>query len=107
MPEKEERKKDAEAAPQDDLLGERDADKMIESEEARNRQDGGDTIIDIDRPDEVPLLAFKREITGEAVGVHREGTPEQGRGTTSGTSQAQAPAKNTSDASKVHRRRAS
>jgi hypothetical protein len=102
VPEEDKRKKDAEAAPEDDLLGEGDTNKAIESEETRDRRDGGDTIIDIDRPDEVSLLPFKREVTGEAVGVHREGASKEGRDTTPGASQAQASAENPSDAMETH-----
>ncbi len=78
--------------PQDELVRERESDEMIEGEIPGDGDDGGHRIIDIDRPDKIPRLSFKPEITREAVLVHREETPEQRGGTAPRASQAEAPA---------------
>jgi hypothetical protein len=70
VPKEEERKKDGESAPHDELLRARHANEMIECEIADDRRNSGSRIIDIDRPNEVSLLPLKPEGAGEAIWVH-------------------------------------
>ena len=44
-------------------MGEREVDEMIKPEKARDRDDGGNAVIDIDGADKIPLLALILEIT--------------------------------------------
>jgi hypothetical protein len=102
VPEEEERKKDGERAPQDQLLSERHADDQIKRKISRDHEYGGDRIIDIDGSNEVSLLSFELEIAGQTMRVHGETAAKQGCGTTSRASQVNAPAHNLSDALEIH-----
>src|SRR6266516_2124949 len=66
------RKHRTEATPEDDLTGERKPCDVLKPEESRQHDCDGDRIVNINRSQEIALLALKPQFARQTFGAHGE-----------------------------------
>src|SRR5262245_32714732 len=82
-----ERKEDRKGAPGDQLRGQGQARIIIEQQKAADHEDRGDSVVDVDRADEVTGLAFEYQMASRALRIHRKRPAKQSAGATARTRQ--------------------